>query len=68
MDEWQVADLEVRDLGQAAVCSYRWSERGSHSGDPFSLEGVATDVLVLRGTKWVYQAHHVSLVSDRETE
>jgi ketosteroid isomerase-like protein len=55
-----VEDLEVRDLGALAVCSYRWSESGRHRGQPFALAGVATDVLVRNGDGWRYQAHHVS--------
>lgn len=64
IDEWQIDDLEVRDHGRVAVCSYRWSERGSHNGRTFAFAGVATDVLVLRGARWLYQAHHVSLAPD----
>lgn len=64
VDDWRVADLEVRRHGQVAVCSYRWSERGSHGGRRFALGGVATDVLVLRGAGWRYQAHHVSMAPE----
>jgi ketosteroid isomerase-like protein len=56
-----VDDFEVRDLDGIAVCSYRWSESGRHRGEPFTLGGVATDVLVRQGYGWRYQAHHVSI-------
>jgi ketosteroid isomerase-like protein len=59
--EWRVEEVEVRDHGEVAVCSYRWSERGEHMGAPFALAGIATDVLVLRGGGWRLQAHHVTM-------
>jgi hypothetical protein len=36
IDGWQVDDLEVREHGDVAVCAYRWSEHGSHHGQPFA--------------------------------
>jgi ketosteroid isomerase-like protein len=53
---------EVRDLGDAAVCSYTWSETGTHDGAGFSLSGVATDVLVREDGRWLHRAHHVSML------
>ena len=35
IDGW-VDDLEVREHGDVAVCAYRWSEHGSHHGQPFA--------------------------------
>lgn len=64
IDHWQIDDLVLHDLGGVAICSYEWTERGSHGGSAFALAGVATDVLVLHGTKWRYQAHHVSQTSE----
>jgi ketosteroid isomerase-like protein len=61
IDEWTVSDLEVRQHGDVATCSYYWTERGTHQGTAFDLRGVATDVLVLRDGRWQYQAHHVSM-------
>ena len=61
IDAWQVDDLEVRRHGDAAVCSYRWCERGLHAGARFALAGIATDVLVRRDGRWRLQAHHVSM-------
>lgn len=56
-----IEDLVVRRHGDVAVCSYAWAEDGTHGGRPFSLAGVATDVLVLAGGGWRVQAHHVSM-------
>jgi ketosteroid isomerase-like protein len=61
IEDWSVTDLEVRQHGDVAVCSYIWTERGRHQGRAFELRGVATDVLVLRDRRWRYQAHHVSI-------
>jgi ketosteroid isomerase-like protein len=61
IDAWQVDDLEVRQHGDAAVCSYRWREHGLHAGAPFALAGIATDVLVRRDGRWRLQSHHVSM-------
>lgn len=60
IEDWSVTDLEVRQHGDVAVCSYVWTERGMHQGTAFELRGVATDVLVLRDGRWRYQAHHAS--------
>lgn len=59
--EWRVEEMEVRDLGEVAVCSYRWSERGEHMDAPLTLAGLATDVLVLRDGAWRVQVHHVTI-------
>jgi ketosteroid isomerase-like protein len=61
IEDWSVADLEVRRHGDVAVCSYFWTERGKHQGAAFELGGVATDVLVLLDGRWRYQAHHVGI-------
>ena len=55
--------METRLHGNVAICSCAWSERGSHAGTAFALQGEATDVLVSDGTRWRHQAHHVSLAS-----
>ncbi|MDA0638280.1 nuclear transport factor 2 family protein [Nonomuraea sp. MCN248] len=60
IDTWSVDDLVVRPYGPTAVCSYRWSESGSHLGVPFAMRGLATDVLVHRDGRWRHVAHHVS--------
>jgi ketosteroid isomerase-like protein len=60
IDDWSVTDLEVRQHGDVAVCSYLWTERGIHQDMAFELRGLATDVLVWRDGRWRYQAHHVS--------
>ena len=65
IDDWSVDDLEVRDLGGAAVCSYTWSESGVHGDASFTLRGVATDVLVRDEERWLHQAHHVSMPPDQ---
>jgi ketosteroid isomerase-like protein len=62
IEDWSVTGLEVREHGDVAVCCYLWSERGVHQGGEFRLEGVATDVLVLRDGRWRYQAHHVGML------
>lgn len=56
-----VDNLELRELGDVAVCTYRWSETGRQRDAPFSFAGVATDVLVRSDGGWRYQAHHVSI-------
>jgi ketosteroid isomerase-like protein len=61
IDDWSVSDFEVRQHGDVALCSYYWTERGTHQGMAFDLRGVATDVLVLQDGHWRYQAHHVSM-------
>jgi ketosteroid isomerase-like protein len=61
IEDWSVSDLEVRRHGDVAICSYYWTERGTHQEAPFALRGVATDVLVLQDGHWRYQAHHVSM-------
>lgn len=61
IDEWDVDALEVRTHGDVAVCTYRWSESGTHGGNAFALAGVATDVLVRQDGRWRVQAHHVSM-------
>jgi ketosteroid isomerase-like protein len=61
IEDWSVTDLEVRQHGDVAVCSYIWTERGIHQDMAFHLRGLATDVLVLRDGRWQYQAHHVSM-------
>jgi ketosteroid isomerase-like protein len=61
IQDWSVSDIEVRQHGDVAVCSYLWTERGVHQDSAFALGGVATDVLVLRDGRWRYQAHHVSM-------
>jgi ketosteroid isomerase-like protein len=61
IEDWSVTDLEVRQHGDVAVCSYFWTERGTHQGAEFQLQGIATDVLVQRDGQWLYQAHHVSM-------
>ena len=61
IEDWSVTDLELRQHGEVAVCSYSWTERGRHQDTAFELRGVATDVLVLRDGRWRYQAHHVSM-------
>ena len=48
LEDWSVSDLEVREHGDVAVCSYLWSERGFHGGEGFDLGG-ATDVLLFEG-------------------
>ncbi|MFF0311922.1 nuclear transport factor 2 family protein [Streptosporangium sp. NPDC004379] len=60
IDEWAVDAMEVRQYGDAAVCSYVWSETGVHLGAPFTMRGLATDVLVRRDHGWRHLAHHVS--------
>ncbi len=59
-EDWSVSGLEVREHGDVAVCSYLWSERGSHGGEDFDFDGAATDVLIFRGGRWHHQAHHIS--------
>ena len=66
IEDWAVSDLEVRRHGDVAVCSYLWSERGSHEGEELDLHGVATDVLVFDEGRWRHQAHHVSMSGGRE--
>jgi ketosteroid isomerase-like protein len=66
IEDWSVSDLEVRQHGDVAVCSYLWSERGSHEGGVFNLHGVATDVLVFDEGRWRHQAHHVSMSGGKE--
>lgn len=51
IDEWTVDGMETRLHGNVAICSYAWSERGSHAGTAFALQGEATDVLVSDGTR-----------------
>jgi ketosteroid isomerase-like protein len=48
IQDWSVTDLEARQHGDVAVCSYLWTERGIHQDMAFELRGLATDVLVLR--------------------
>ena len=64
IDAWAIEDLEVRDLGDAAVCSYTWSETGRHRDVAFDLAGMATDVLVRIDGGWLHQARHVSMPPD----
>lgn len=52
IDDWAIRDPEIRVAGHHAVCSYRWSERGTHAGEPFEFAGYATDVLRWDGTGW----------------
>jgi ketosteroid isomerase-like protein len=60
VDSWEVCDVEERDLGGTAVCSYRWQESAHHDRAPFRLSGLATDVLVRSPRGWVIAAHHTS--------
>jgi uncharacterized protein (TIGR02246 family) len=60
IERWQTSELQVRRLGDTAVCSYEWTEEGTYSGERFAMAGLATDVLVLRDGRWRLQAHHVS--------
>ncbi|MEU8247226.1 nuclear transport factor 2 family protein [Nonomuraea sp. NPDC048916] len=60
IDDWSVDDFEIRRHGDTAVCSYRWSETGTHLHTRFALCGLATDVLIHRDGTWLHQAHHVS--------
>ena len=62
IQDWSVTDLQVRQHGDVAVCSYLWTERGAHQDVAFDLRGIATDVLVLRDGQWRHQAHHVSML------
>lgn len=64
IDEWAVDAMEVRQYGDAAVCSYIWSETGVHLGAPFAMRGLATDVLIRRDRRWWHLAHHVSPLPD----
>jgi len=64
IDDWSIADMEVRHHDDAAVCSYVWAERGSHNGQEFAMRGLATDVLVRQDGVWRHQAHHVSMLMD----
>jgi ketosteroid isomerase-like protein len=66
IEDWVVSGLEVRQHRDVAVCSYLWSERGSHEGVEFDLHGVATDVLVFEEGRWRHQAHHVSMSGGKE--
>lgn len=64
IDEWAVDGMEVREYGDAAVCSYDWRESGVHLGVPFVMRGLATDVLIRRDGGWRHLAHHVSALPD----
>lgn len=66
IEDWSISGLEVRKHGDVAVCSYLWSERGSHEGQEFDLRGIATDVIVFDEGRWRHQAHHVSMSSGKE--
>lgn len=68
VDGWSVSEVEVRQHGQTAICSYVWDEAGVHRGRPFELRGVATDFLVLTASRWAHQAHHVSLLDDTHSQ
>jgi ketosteroid isomerase-like protein len=61
IEEWSVTEMEVREHGDVAVCSYKWAEHGLIDGATFELCGIATDVLVFRDGRWYHQAHHVGL-------
>jgi ketosteroid isomerase-like protein len=61
IDDWSISAIEVRAGADHAVCSYQWTERGTHAGTEFTLAGLATDVLRSQGTAWVHQARHVTL-------
>jgi hypothetical protein len=61
VDHCAVEDFELRGLGATAVCSNRSAENGRHRGEQFALAGVATDVLVQRDNRWLFQAPHVSM-------
>lgn len=65
---WSVSELRVRGESSVAVCSYRWSERGSRGPEPFELQGMALDVLRWEDGAWRYQAHHVSVISSPQWE
>lgn len=63
IEHWEITDVHTVVVGEsAAVCTYRWEERGRHDGAPFHLSGWATDVLGRRGSGWVHHARHVSMV------
>jgi ketosteroid isomerase-like protein len=62
IQDWSVTDLEVRQHGAVAVCSYFWTECGMPQEVAFDLRGVATDVLVLWDGQWRHQVHHVTMV------
>lgn len=61
IDDWTIEDVELRAGREHAVCCYRWTERGTHAGVPFALQGFATDILRLRDATWLHQARHVSM-------
>lgn len=67
IDDWSLSDMEVREHGDAAVCSYLWRENGAIQEQPFLLRGIATDILFRAGGIWRYQAHHVSILPDTTT-
>jgi ketosteroid isomerase-like protein len=60
IEYWSISDLEIREHGDVAVCSYLWNERGSHGDKGFDFGGAATDVLIFRDGRWRHQVHHVS--------
>jgi ketosteroid isomerase-like protein len=64
IDGWELTDVKVRRHGDTAICSYVWTERGSHDGRDFDMRGVATDVLVCDDGRWRHQAHHVSVLPE----
>jgi len=70
IDTWSIADLTVRIVGPAAVCSYSWAEAGSYRGQSFQLRGVATDVLMPThdGRGWAFHARHVNLTQHYRDE
>jgi ketosteroid isomerase-like protein len=61
IDDWTIADMELRAGSDHAVCCYGWTEQGTHAGVPFALRGLATDILQVRGATWVHLARHVSM-------
>ena len=63
IETWSVEAISCLGLGTVAVCAYDWAERGQHAGQAFELAGTTTDVLGRRGTGWVHQAHHVTLLT-----
>lgn len=59
--DWRIDQLQIATYDQTAIATYAWSEAGAHGGEPFNLNGIATDVYRGSDDSWVLIARHVGM-------
>lgn len=61
IDSWDIFDPVTKLFPHTIVCTYSFRISGTRAGQPFSLAGYATDVMLKQSGGWFYVSHHGTL-------